>query len=75
MSDTLIKQLLSMAKIEKGLTAELLEQSAQELSAALARIEELERALNDLLNDCINFDGGKLTDLIMKQASDVLSNS
>lgn len=38
------------------------------------RIEELEHALNDLLSDCINFDGGKLTDRILKQASDVLNH-
>ena len=42
---------------------------------ASRRIEELERGLNDLLNDCINFDGGKLTDSIMKQASDLLKDS
>ena len=35
-------------------------------------VDELKRSLNDLLNDCINFDGGKLTDCIMKQASDTL---
>ena len=34
--------------------------------------EMLRNALNDLLNDCINFDGGKLTDIYMKQASDIL---
>lgn len=39
---------------------------------AAKRIEEVENALNDLLNDCINFDGAKLTDCIMKEASNVL---
>lgn len=36
------------------------------------RIKELEKALNDLLNDCINFDGAKLSDCYLKQASDAL---
>jgi len=34
---------------------------------------ELEESLNDLLNDCINFDGGKLTDRIMVNASNTLN--
>jgi hypothetical protein len=38
----------------------------------LLRIEKLEFALGDLLNDCINFDGGKLTDVKIKQASEIL---
>ena len=42
---------------------------------AARRIEELERSLNNLLNDCINFDGGKLTDCIMEEASKVLKNT
>ena len=42
---------------------------------ASRRIEDLEKGLNDLLNDCINFDGGKLTDSIMKRASDLLKES
>ena len=40
-----------------------------ELEAENAR---LRRALSDLLNDCINFDGGKLSDCKMKQAAEVL---
>lgn len=39
------------------------------------RIEFLEEALNNLLNDCINFDGGKLTDVFMEDASRVLKLS
>lgn len=35
-------------------------------------IKSLEEALRDLLNDCINFDGGKLTDSVMERASGVL---
>ena len=42
------------------------------LTQAADRIELLENALNDLLNDCINFDGGKLTDCILEQASKIL---
>lgn len=42
------------------------------LTQAADRIDELEKALGDLLNDCINFDGGKLTDCIMERASKVL---
>ena len=40
--------------------------------SASRRIEDLERALSELLNDCINFDGGKLTDSILENASKVL---
>jgi len=43
------------------------------LTQAADRIDELETALRDLLNDCINFNGGKLTDCIMAQASEVLN--
>lgn len=35
----------------------------------------LKDALRDLLNDCINFDGAKLTDSIMKKASDALKDT
>jgi len=31
--------------------------------------------LNDLLNDCINFDGGTLTPIFMENASKVLLGS
>jgi hypothetical protein len=41
---------------------------------AATRIEMLKNALNDLLNDCINFDGGKLTDCKMQQARDTLKD-
>ncbi len=37
-----------------------------------ARIKRLEVALNDLLNDCINFDGSKLSEWAIKQAAEVL---
>jgi len=36
---------------------------------------ELYEALNDLLNDCINFDGGKLTDIFMVKASRALAKA
>ena len=42
------------------------------LTQAADRIDSLEIALNDLLNDCINFDGGKLSDCILEQASRTL---
>lgn len=38
-----------------------------------AQVEALRKALNDQLNDCINFDGGKLTDAIMNHSSDLLA--
>jgi hypothetical protein len=37
-----------------------------------ARVADLEEGLFDQLNDCINFDGGKLTDCIMQQSSALL---
>ena len=42
---------------------------------AATRIEMLKHALNDLLNDCINFDGGKLTDSVMVRANVVLKDA
>ena len=36
------------------------------------RIDELKTALNDLLNDCINFDDGNLTESIQVRACVVL---
>ena len=33
---------------------------------------QLFRQLNDLLNDCINFDGGKLTDATITESSELL---
>ncbi len=35
-------------------------------------IEKLAHQLREQLNDCINFDGAKLTDCIMKASSDLL---
>jgi len=35
----------------------------------------LRKALNDLLNDCINFDGSTLTPIFMENASKVLLGS
>lgn len=34
----------------------------------------LTETLEELLNDCINFDGGKLTDRILEDASNVLKH-
>ena len=42
---------------------------------ASMRIRNLEARLNDLLNDCINFDGGKLTDVFMENASKALKSA
>lgn len=39
---------------------------------AIAAKTKLKMQLNDQLNDCINFDGGKLTDCIMKESSRLL---
>jgi hypothetical protein len=37
-----------------------------------SQVEVLRQALRDQLNDCINFDGGKLTDCIMENSTTVL---
>jgi hypothetical protein len=49
----------------------LLESFEQE-SQRKIREKKLYDSLNDLLNDAINFDGGKLTDSILVQASATL---
>lgn len=46
--------------------------SADRIAALEADKELLEVTLNSLLNDCINFDGGKLTDCIIAEAALVL---
>jgi hypothetical protein len=38
------------------------------LTQSADRIDELKTALNDLLNDCINFDDGNLTEILQQQA-------
>ncbi len=43
-----------------------------ELAELKAQKEKLVNAFNDLLNDCINFDNGSLTDSVLKEASSVL---
>lgn len=45
---------------------------AKAIVLAVNHHDNLVETLNDLLNDCINFDGGKLSDCYMKQASDLL---
>ena len=42
------------------------------LTQAADRIQVLEDTLNNLLNDCIDFYGGKLTDPIMEDARKAL---
>jgi hypothetical protein len=44
----------------------------QALTALRERVKVLESALKDQLNDCINFDGGKLTDGIMEKSTAIL---
>ena len=36
------------------------------------KIKELKNKLRNLLNDCINFDDGNLTEIILKEASELL---
>lgn len=50
----------------------LLTDARNEVRRKAIRIQKLEIALNDLLNDCINFDDGKLTGIFMKEAAEVL---
>lgn len=45
------------------------------LEQANGRIRALEYVLNDLLNDCINYDDGNLTEKIMANASKILKDS
>ena len=54
------------------LAANKLEEAEAKITALEAENKALREALNDLLNDCINFDGGKLTDCIMTQATKAL---
>ena len=42
---------------------------------AATRIEMLNYALNELLNDCINFDGGNLSDCKMQLAMETLKDT
>lgn len=53
----------------------MLDDLAEYTNELAARCDQLREALNDLLNDCINFDGGKLTDCIMAEASKALSRT
>lgn len=65
-------------EIKKSLTsdsrqAELKRGLSRDYNQMSVDRERLHLALTDLLNDCINFDGGKLSDCILKQASDTLA--
>ena len=55
-----------------------LQAEVERLKGELAHVEGSEKTLiktlGDLLNDCINFDGGKLSDCMLRQASDLLSH-
>ena len=46
-----------------------------ERDALMTQNAELVKALRDQLNDCINFDGGKLTDVIMEHSSKILKST
>lgn len=72
MSGTMLRGILNMPPELWGDTELDKMQRYSQYMEASRRIEDLERGLNDLLNDCINFDGGKLTDSVMRQASDLL---
>ena len=60
------------AQYENGQVARGGKRELHILTQAAERLEVVRNALNDLLNDCINFDGGKLTDCIMESASRAL---
>lgn len=45
----------------------------EDIQIKSAVIEKLREALYDQLNDCINFDGGKLTDCIMEASTKTLA--
>ena len=44
------------------------------IEALMVDKQVLIERLNELLNDCINFDGGKLTDFVLQNASDTLKH-
>lgn len=72
-SDTLKKRLRYQGKqYSSGQFARGGGQEKHMLTQAAERIEELEKALNDILNDCINFNGVELTPVFMENASNIL---
>jgi hypothetical protein len=73
-SDTLKKRLRYQGKqYSSGMLSRGGNPELHIMTQAADRIDELENALFDLLNDCINFNGGKLTDCIMEHASKILT--
>ncbi len=52
---------------------QLVGDAANELDRLRILNTALLKAADDLLNDCINFDGGKLTDTIIRRASWVIT--
>jgi hypothetical protein len=56
---------------ERAATVDALYHRAEKAEADSKRFRE---ALYQLLNDCINFDGGKLSDCKMRQATEVLND-
>lgn len=70
-SDILKKQLRYQGK-QYGSGVRGGDTSPHMLTQAADRIELLENTLNDLLNDCINFNGAELSKCYLEVASDVL---
>jgi hypothetical protein len=71
-TETRITQL--MADVVTQLMADVLTLQSDR-HALMAQNAELVKALRDQLNDCINFDGGKLTDVIMEHSSKILKST
>lgn len=70
-SKTLVKQLKYQGK-QYGSIVRGGNNSPHMLTQAADRIESLESGLNNLLNDCINFDDDNLTESILVEATKLL---
>jgi hypothetical protein len=70
MTDDIVMRLRTWAPLVS--TGHEVPAAGQVMFTAADEIERLRAALWDQLNDCINFDGGKLTDSIMARSSAVL---
>jgi uncharacterized coiled-coil protein SlyX len=66
------KDLLESSVLSEATAKQYAEEVDKQNQALAAQVEALRKALNSQLNDCINFDGGKLTDVIMENSSKVL---
>lgn len=72
--DAALAQLASKTDIANQLKDGLAE-SFEKRMALKAQVKQLREALNNQLNDCINFDGGKLTDSIMESSTEALKST